>query len=203
MPKKVKEVAHSYTQAELIARALDTEEGNILEHRNYLSQEEEKRKRAKVIRKTISGPVLRWISRVSDQKVTVEIPARYNYGSYGQYYYAAPGVSGTSSSISHQSNFPKPSSQPPGISSVTNSYLQASQAFPSATFLAVASTKTEERISNVTKNFLVHELDQQDDTPKPEWEDTMSAVFGEHVKWSEVRVYTSKHRPVCECPSQL
>jgi hypothetical protein len=38
------------------------EEGNIVEHKNYLSVEEEKRKRAHAVRATISGPLLRWIS---------------------------------------------------------------------------------------------------------------------------------------------
>jgi len=60
------------TQDELIARALDMEEGNIVEDKNYLSIEEEKRKRAHAVRATISGPLLRWISRHETVPVPVE-----------------------------------------------------------------------------------------------------------------------------------
>ena len=59
------------TQDELIARALDMEEGNIVEHKNYLFVEEEKRKRAHAVRATISGPLLRWVSCCE----TVSVPA--------------------------------------------------------------------------------------------------------------------------------
>jgi hypothetical protein len=57
------------TQDELIARALDMEEGNIFEHRNYLFVEEEKRKRALAVRTAISGPLLRWVSRCETRSV--------------------------------------------------------------------------------------------------------------------------------------
>jgi hypothetical protein len=53
------------------ARALDMDEGNIVEHKNYLFVKEEKRKRAHAVRATISGPLLRWISRHE----TITVPA--------------------------------------------------------------------------------------------------------------------------------
>ena len=59
------------TQDELIARALDMEEGNIFEHRNYLFVEEEKRKRALAVRTAISGPLLKWVSR----RETLSVPS--------------------------------------------------------------------------------------------------------------------------------
>ena len=34
-----------------------------MEHKNYLFIEDEKRKRAHAVRATISGPLLRWVSR--------------------------------------------------------------------------------------------------------------------------------------------
>jgi YL1 nuclear protein len=71
IPKKSKIKVRALTQDELIARALDMEEGNIVEHKNYLFVEEEKRKRAHAVRATISGPLLRWVSR----RETVSIPA--------------------------------------------------------------------------------------------------------------------------------
>ena len=63
IPKKLKIKMRAQTQDELIARALDMEEGNIFEHRNYLFVEEEKRKRALAVRTAISGPLLKWVSR--------------------------------------------------------------------------------------------------------------------------------------------
>jgi len=61
-----------HTQDELIARALDTEEGNILERHNYLHLEE-KRARVRVVRQSITGPVLRWISKKEHVKVPVPV----------------------------------------------------------------------------------------------------------------------------------
>ncbi|KAI0063065.1 hypothetical protein BV25DRAFT_1915397 [Artomyces pyxidatus] len=71
IPKKTKVKARALTQDELIARALDMEEGNISEHKNYLSVEEEKRKRAHVVRTVVQGPLLRWVSKREDVVVPV------------------------------------------------------------------------------------------------------------------------------------
>lgn len=73
------------TQDELIARALDTEEGNILEHRNYLHLEEEKRARARVVRQSITGPVLRWISKKEHVKVPVPVQPALAAPAHGVY----------------------------------------------------------------------------------------------------------------------
>jgi hypothetical protein len=51
------------TQDELLQCALDMEDGNIAAHRNYLANEEEKRRRAHVVRVAVQGPLIRWISR--------------------------------------------------------------------------------------------------------------------------------------------
>ncbi|KAL5518470.1 hypothetical protein ACEPAH_152 [Sanghuangporus vaninii] len=72
VPKRSKEVSVSYSQAELLARALDNEEGNIVSHRNYLEEEEEKRKRARVVKRKLTGPVLSWVSRIEDETVQPE-----------------------------------------------------------------------------------------------------------------------------------
>lgn len=50
----------------------------------------------------------------------------------------------------------------------------------------------------VAKSYAVHELGQQDDMPKPKWEETMTALFGDHVKWGDVKVFSSKNRPLGE-----
>ena len=60
------------TQKELIDRGLDMEEGNIEEHRNYLTLEEEKRKKARVVKLSVEGPLLRWISRKEEVTVLVQ-----------------------------------------------------------------------------------------------------------------------------------
>jgi hypothetical protein len=50
----------------------------------------------------------------------------------------------------------------------------------------------------VTKSYAVLELGQEENTPKPKWDETMTALFGDHVQWDEVKVYSTKNRPLCE-----
>jgi len=72
----------------LIQRALDNEEGNTKEHKNYLKAEEEKRKKARTVKTpNVTGPVLRWISKVEDEKfkVQVEVPPTQPQPAYGQH----------------------------------------------------------------------------------------------------------------------
>jgi hypothetical protein len=69
-----------------------------MEHRNYLQMEEEKRRRARVVRKVVEGPKIRWISRGEEVRVHVPVPVpapipyRYGYtGGSGYYSYQAVG----------------------------------------------------------------------------------------------------------------
>ncbi|KAI5896800.1 YL1-domain-containing protein [Schizophyllum commune H4-8] len=62
----------SFTQAELIRRALDNEEGNVAEHRDYLKREEEKRRKARVAKQKLTGPLVRWVSRA--EEIVTRIP---------------------------------------------------------------------------------------------------------------------------------
>ncbi|KAL1668751.1 YL1 nuclear protein-domain-containing protein [Schizophyllum commune] len=62
----------SFTQAELIRRALDNEEGNVTEHRDYLKREEEKRRKARVAKQKLTGPLVRWVSRA--EEVVTRLP---------------------------------------------------------------------------------------------------------------------------------
>ncbi|TDL22288.1 hypothetical protein BD410DRAFT_788533 [Rickenella mellea] len=218
-PKRIKEVFRRPTQAELIQRALDTEEGNIVEHRDYLSQEEEKRRRAKVVRKTISGPVVRWISKGEQVKVKVTptfLPSYSTYGSSMPPYSYQPG----SSQLPPYSNFPgftstrpfHPSSseypsnfQPSQQASVTSTITPSSFTHSSVSFIpSPIPVTTATRLEKATKNYLVHELDQVEGTAKPKWDDSMTAFFGDHVKWNEVKVFAGKSRPygrpVTYCP---
>lgn len=75
VPRKTRVKTQALTQDQLIARALDMEDGNIKEHRNYLQLEEEKRKRARVVRTAVEGPLIRWISRTEQTTVLVQPPA--------------------------------------------------------------------------------------------------------------------------------
>lgn len=230
LPKKQKIIMSTPTQDELIARALDTEEGNILEHRNYLQLEEEKRARARVVRQSITGPVLRWISRKEQTKEAVQLeqPPRMYVPYYNITYptgvavhsATASGITGgpfvsyvppvaegppaTNESTSNIVGVPTPNSSSAPQPSVTNATIPRTPT-PSTTFpptLPQSSASTappqpliEERTMDVCRNYVIHELTQAQSAKKPLWVDTMSAMFGDHVVWGDLRVYTGKNRP--------
>ncbi|KAG5636002.1 hypothetical protein H0H81_009429 [Sphagnurus paluster] len=355
-PKKHKSESRTYTQAELIARALDNEEGNIVEHRDYLKVEEEKRRRARVVRPAVEGPRLRWVSRAEEVRVRVVVPSApavgvggagagtgaggtaqfqtrnapmygYGYGYatgtaaaglvYGQTpftysagvyphmaYGSAGGSMGAGTSTPARTGAAatttpvgtsatatampvgtsatataKPAGTTPASTSATatvsagtttattttsmpvinpasgisqtptpaptqtqsqttpyqramyNPYLahlqlqqqqqqqqSSSSSTPSTSTSATATTTnpatpaiptplylypppvqapTEiERTETVTKNYLVHELGQEKGTPRPQWGDTMAALFGDHVVWDDVKVFVGRGRPL-------
>ena len=68
--------------------------------------------------------------------------------------------------------------------------------------LGVAPTpvppEPEYRTETVTKNYVIHELAQERGAPKPSWTENMQAMFGDHVKWDEVKVLVGKGRPLCK-----
>ncbi|KAG6916920.1 hypothetical protein DXG01_004681 [Tephrocybe rancida] len=305
-PKKAKIASKTYTQAELIALALDNEEGNIVDHRDYLKVEEEKRRRARIVRTAVEGPLLRWISRGEEIKVTVQPPptpaftpvrAGFTYVPYGTmgstpygqstpYTYSAgvypqmaaggyavgytvtpvamspnaivgPSFAGATGSQPPPVQAPQPTqpttqaspltvqqlppaSQPaihstpsttPQLTSTSQpssqSNPQRSPAQPTAsTSTGLPSQSTSqvvpqpyqpthynpylaqlqwtppppptpiEKIEKVAKNYVIHELAQNDDAPKPPWDETMTAMFGDEVKWDELKVYVGKNRPL-------
>ncbi|EAU93298.2 hypothetical protein CC1G_13221 [Coprinopsis cinerea okayama7 len=136
------------TQSELIAKALDNEEGNIIEHRDYLRNEERKRRKArKVERVRVTGPALRWVSRIEEIEKNEENDQEKSGGKDESASLAADG---------------KPE-QP----------------------LAPTSKETQ----RIRTNYLVHR------ERRPDWLDTMEAVFGDHVDWDKVKVYVGKGRP--------
>jgi hypothetical protein len=250
--------------------ALDTEEGNIREHRDYLKNEEEKRKRARVVRTTIEGPKLKWVSKTEKVKVPIPpppitplamtgtsssilTPYRSVYGPPGTlftpttYTYASgslvktsitspltiPSQAQASALLSQYSPYQfQPSPFPVWPPAHQQSYypLISTTATPSTSTLlsstepvnqlASASTMPttslptqpnqvptdqqptssdpEYKIEPTTKNYLVHELAQHRGAPKPTWADNMKAIFGDHVKWEELKVYVGKNRPLCK-----
>lgn len=308
IPKKAKMATRLPTQDELVARALDTEEGNITEHRNYLRLEEEKRAKARVVKQAIEGPVLRWISKKETIQVEVQLPlpppppptttaasanmyAKYNFvytssvgaGTVGSQAYSmpfytytplttqsaaskpqeasacvsataspsylsgnsevssagpstaptpfashsAPLLASTSSSNVHDSVVPAAravssvlsaaSWQQPSQPSQPQPQVQLpaqAQAQPQAQTQILAQPRPppalfshppvpttsliSHRTEDVCKNYVVHKLSQSNPS-NPTWKDTMSAMFGDHVQWDTVRVFTGKGRPLSEC----
>jgi hypothetical protein len=202
VPKKVK-TQRAPTQVELIARALDNEEGNIVEHRNYLQLEEEKRKRAQVVRPSIHGPVLRWISKAEEETVTIGLPPP------AWPTYLHPPIPGYSSSTyipntgAVQSSGPT-ASQPSGhfmpqvpiqTSLAPTMIVSASGQPPTQTLPTPPPPSYVQKTEKVARNYVLHELAQYEGVPRPPWADTMESMFGDHVSWDELRVYVGKGRP--------
>jgi vacuolar protein sorting-associated protein 72 len=50
----------------------------------------------------------------------------------------------------------------------------------------------------VSKNYVIHETSQDESATRPLWKDTMAAMFGDHVKWEDLKAYVSRGRPLCE-----
>lgn len=174
------------TQAELIARALDNEEGNIVSHRDYLRFEEEKRKRAQVVRASVRGPLLKWISRGEDTKVVIPPPPAPPIQPSAPY----PGGVTTAATT-----LPYPYS---GTVAFYNPYMTGSVQPPPPSLPPPQPTI---RVEKVNKNYVVHELGQYETVPQPLWQETMTAMFGDHVKWEDLKVYVTKGRPFCEFPT--
>ncbi|KAF8508476.1 YL1 nuclear protein-domain-containing protein [Gautieria morchelliformis] len=144
LTKRPKEVERRKTQAELITAALDMEEDNIKSHRDYLVTEEERRKKARVVKPTTVGPKIRWRSRVEDVTVTVYEPAvplsqsqRPSWSSP----FAPTASSSAKSGTPYQTPYAAPSTgQPP--SSTSSQTSQPHQASQYSFAYAASSTQT-------------------------------------------------------------
>ncbi|KAH8101447.1 YL1 nuclear protein-domain-containing protein [Cristinia sonorae] len=236
VPKKVKPKGPPPTQAELLQRALEMESGNVKEHRNYLATEEEKRKRARLSRTAVDGPLLRWVSKTEKVKVMVETPQQQqpppppspiptpirpaaSMGppstmtyQYGYSYPNMPSVTNAPPSHAYSANappyYPYAMMHPvhPQASSSSASVPPSHPTFiyhpystpqvPAPAPPPPAPPQLVERTETVAKSYVVHELEQDEDAIMPVWKETMSAMFGDHVKWEELRVYTGKGRPM-------
>ncbi|KAJ3755701.1 YL1 nuclear protein-domain-containing protein [Lentinula raphanica] len=207
------------TQAELIARALDTEEGNLVDHRDYLKHEEEKRQmRNRRDQVMVSGPLLRWISKAEEVEVEVDIEAVEDAKGMEKekeledspFLTLAPySFPNTYTPLLSLSGYRLPSTPiPPPTPTPT---LTPTPAPP--------PPSTQHKIEKVSKSYLIHELSNShwDDHNthtnrdtlslklKPNWDQTMDAMFGDHVKWRELKVYSSmRNRPLARyvptCP---
>jgi hypothetical protein len=238
--RRVKQVARELTQDEYIARALEMEEGNILEHRNYLVTEEEKRRRAKVVRPAVQGPLVRWVSKIEEEVVPLVQSSDNSSGSSRQGSSAVltllslsavhkePAQPGSSASalmpaapafvIPPSALYPiwPPSTDNPTAPAAGPSTLPTVASAPPLTpEMPMSPAQVNPPMSpmqidppfpsdvslptvRVTKNYVVHELDQVEGTRKPKWKETMRALFGDHVRWEALKVYTGAGRPLCE-----
>jgi hypothetical protein len=182
------------TQDDYIRRALEREEGNILEHRNYLSTEEERRQRAKVTRPVVQGPVLRWVSRVEERPVPEIIVLDDD----------------EDESPTPRSGVPEAMRQTalpihPLASTTKPIHLFGDDIRPAPLDTEHMDVGAHGSISHiirptirVTRNYLVHAIDQEEDIRKPRWRETMRALFGDHVRWEDLKVYTGDKRPLGE-----
>jgi hypothetical protein len=175
-----------FTQDELIRRALDMEEGNSIEHKNYLSVEEEKRKKARAPRVAIQGPVLRWLSKT-------EPSARPRHSSpmfLDQCHTPrqSPFDPVTTSSITQHHSNQQPLDEEPSLATPSDRFSKLQLA------LRPLSALDNSDDSMVARNYLVHELGQWEGVRRPDWKDTMQCCFGNHVDWSSVKVLAGKAR---------
>ncbi|KAJ6513450.1 YL1 nuclear protein-domain-containing protein [Mycena sanguinolenta] len=216
-PKKARAEVPTISQAELIARALDAEEGNIIQHRDYLKLEEEKRRRARVVRPTVQGPLVRWLSRVEEAKIVVPPPPppAYNYGyaaggSGGYVFPAYQPVLGPSSNPMNNNISSPRTNVPPAASSSTLPQLGTYRPNPAVPYIPYTPPAPVTRTEKVARNYVIHEETQSPEIPtagranrnqnpdsvKPTWAATMTALFGSHVNWEDVKVYSGKGRPI-------
>ena len=74
--------------------------------------------------------------------------------------------------------------------------IEAQQPTNSVDVLPVPAVKFH--TETVAKNYVIHEISQDESATRPPWKDTMAAMFGSHVKWEDVRAYVTRGRPLCE-----
>lgn len=192
------------------------EEGNIKEHRNYLVLEEEKRKKARLVRTAVEGPLLRVVSKA--ETITVKIqpepvpmpppaPPQYTHAYHGSQ--LPPGFLQLAPPEHSVQYMPAPPPPPPPGSSTSpmafvHHYDQQQPAVGPSSWTPQQlmgppppppQPEPIERPETVAKNYVVYEMSQEEDASKPLWKDTMSAMFGDHVKWEDLKMYSGKGRP--------
>ena len=130
-----------------------------------------------MVRQSISGPILRWVSRVEDEIKEPDTSSLH------------PSTPSAILQLARQKLGAAMSQNGMGSGYSFNPTLMDNH--------ALQASKQPHETLKVSKNYLVYELDQQEGISKPDWSQTMSTVFGTHVNWDEVKVYSGKHRPLC------
>ena len=223
--KKPKARRCAPTQDELLKRAQETEEQNVIEHRDYLKDEDEKRQRARLVRPVIEGRLVRWVSKTEEDIIPITPPESLMSGASTSHGYVTPFRPSTpymtplyqtdSGPPLHWSNFtatPGPSSP----SAYTSPYPQP-HAFqysppPSRSYISSTSSATRpleplptivHRKQKFAKNYVVLENAQTEKAPRVTWKQTMEGMFGDHVRWEDIRMYSTRNRPMCELVSHI
>ena len=219
--KKPKVQRRNPTQEELLKRAQETEEKNIIEHRDYLKTEDEKRKRARVVRPVVEGRLVRWVSKVEEEIVPLtppESPVHVATTSHGYVTPHRPSVSYTIGPGQPPRWGPIPTTPNPSPGAYTGlpSYSQPSTFLhphspyqPSTPSTSNATRPLEplpaivQRKRRFAKNYVVMENAQTEKAPRVTWKQTMDGMFGDHAKWEDVKVYSTRNRPMCELRFRL
>lgn len=223
--KRPKTQRSAPTQDELLKRAQEMEERNVIEHRDYLKTEDEKRQRARLVRPTIEGRLVRWVSKVEEEIIPIAPPESMMSGAITSHGYTTPLRSSTPYMTPFYTTDPGPplhwsnSTAAPGPSSpsaYTSAYphpptLQYSPS-PSRPHISSTSSATRpleplptivQRKQKIAKNYVVLENAQTEKAPRVTWKQTMEGMFGDHVRWEDMRVYSTKNRPLCELVFRL
>ena len=103
----------------------------------------------------------------------------------------SPGAYTSPSSYPKPSTFPYPNSPSRPPTSSTSSATRPLEPLP-----AIVQRKRK-----ITKNYVVLENSQTEKAPRVTWKQTMEGMFGDHVKWEDLRVYSMKNRPICKLVS--
>jgi vacuolar protein sorting-associated protein 72 len=222
--KKPKTPRRAPTQEELLKRAQKIEQKNVIEHRDYLKDEDERRQRARVVRPVIKGRLVRWVSKVEEEIVPLPQPESPMHVARASHEYLTPAGPSTSYTTQpytlspgrppHWGHIPTtPGSSSPGAYTALFPHNQPSHSNslppPSTPPTSNATRPLEpfpavvQRKRKIAKNYVVLENAQMEKAPRVTWKQTMEGMFGDHVKWEDVKAYTTKNRPMCEFLSCL
>lgn len=214
--KKPKAERRAPTQEELLERAQEIEEKNVIEHRDYLKIEDEKRERARVVRPKVEGRLIRWVSKVEEEVVPLTPPVSPMPATSTSYvmpyrsptsYPTQPYVT-SSGQPSRWGSIPTTPSSPPGPyagMSYSQPFAFPPSRSPSQSLTPSTSNATRpleplpvviQRKRKITKNYVVLENAQTEKAPRVTWKQTMEGMFGGHAKWEDVKVYSTKNRPM-------
>ncbi|KDQ17516.1 hypothetical protein BOTBODRAFT_143920 [Botryobasidium botryosum FD-172 SS1] len=170
LPKRPKAPTRAKTQDELIRDALETEEKNVVSLREFLTQEEEKRKQAKIERLKIEGPILRWISRAEmrEPRPVVEVITAST---------PAP-VPPAPPPVPAKPKFATPAAKAPGDVFLAN--LQKAKAASSAAFAAPKAPSTQNPYTLLSANAgAAHRP-----PPPPAYNPQLYAHPSQSIKWN-------------------
>lgn len=207
----------NFTQAELIAEALEEEERNKEELQKWLRREEERRELRRVGRKRVRGPRWTWISRTVGKMVEVvegegvkEVEVRQakekenvEPESRADNPQKTAGGLPTSDNTAQVPEATTPIASPTATSTEASQNAVASSSKvidttpasdPTATLQSASTPIQQPEPSQYTRNYLI--LSQIPGGLPAE----LSLVLGNHVEWDQVNYIPARNRPVIRRP---